>query len=187
MKPYLLIVDDFLTNFSGLREYADSADYQTKKGIDHHDYENMADVPADVAEEVLGRARAILGPVEMTFIALRLSRLGVSHPYNAHSDAFMGSNMTMVLYLNRWEHCQGGTSLLSHKETGETENYCANESAEWWPDRYSPDKWETVMHVPMKTNRAVFLPCAVLHQSEPSEGFGSNPEDGRCVLIAFFK
>lgn len=193
MKTYVHIVDDFFGDIEAIRaEIETFTRADTVNPRDGKVYSNIT-VPAQNSRtvELIGeKLAAILHmPVQLTLVLSRLCLAGGYAPYHAHSDSFMGSLGTIVIYMNKPEHCQGGTAFLRHKATG----------LEVWDkktppaltkkldaDVSDPSKWETVFFVPMKENRATIYSGKLLHQSEPTDGFGSSKEDGRIVLAALF-
>lgn len=104
-----------------------------------------------------------------------------------------------IIYLTLDEHCQGGTHLFSHKETGW-------DTAPVWPgmaeaagyknsdealqtilkdDGNDRSKWIETMMVPMKFNRLILFRGYIWHDAGVS--FGSNIEDCRVIIPIFFE
>lgn len=184
------IMDNFLDSFDILRAYADDAIYA--------DIENQADgvtypgicseIPRDIIAEInekLGQI-TLSRTITLNSIFMRLSIQGAPVPHQAHNDSSMG-RQSLMLYVNREEHCHGGTALVRHKETGiksapETEH----ELHAVQMDANTPSAWESYFLCEMKPNRACIFDAELMHRAEPVGGFGNNPYDGRLVLTAFF-
>lgn len=183
MKPYALIIDDFLPDFDRLREFADQVKLADKVNpLNGLTYPDVHEIQYDIGLKPL--IESVFGSlIEFRSIVLRFSFHDAGKPYHVHSDSFMEGEYTMIVYLNRPEHCQGGTVLCRHESGTETFKGLPSEIADTWDD----SKWSTVMQSPMKTNRALFFPSEYYHYSSPVNGFGSNQYDGRAVLVAFFR
>lgn len=183
------IIDGFLDSFDELREYADTAVFE--------DIENPADgvvyplickeIPVRVRKEVFAKLEAFKGsPIKSPTIFMRQSPAGVAVPHAVHSDLSMGRYSLMV-YLNRAEHCRGGTSFLSHRASGI--GYHPGHPAFVGivaEDQNNPDAWIVRDMATMRTNRAVIFDASRLHRAEPSGGFGTTPQDMRVALTCFF-
>lgn len=185
----MLIIDGFLDSFDSLREYADSASFGTiRNDADGVDYpEICADIPDHVKAEIFSRLESIKGaPVDNPVLFMRRSPAGIHCPHQVHSDKTMGK-YSLMLYMNRIEDCQGGTSFLSHKATGigynpEWQEFVSIITA----DQNNSDAWDVRELASMQPNRAVIFDAARLHRAEPVGGFGETPQDMRLVLTCFF-
>lgn len=189
MKASAIIVDDFFADFDAVRRWADCAKFEdVTSPVDGVVYPDLCGaIPPWILSEMLAGASDLLGwmPVCRTIFA-RLSVVGRVAPHQAHTDASMGQ-YSMMVYLNRPEHCAGGTSILRHIETGAERNPTdAEGEAIWKRDTNVPDAWERTVMCGMKPNRALIFQADLYHRAEPIGGFGSNSKDGRTVLIMFF-
>lgn len=172
-----LIVDDWLYDFNGWRSWADTLKYE--------DAVNPADgvvypgiyrnIPTWGTHQ---RLAAFFGQVRINAIFLRLSLEGVTVPHQAHNDALMGKYSLMV-YMNRAEHCRGGTSLIEHVD-GDVDQ------TKWERDTNIPHQWRVKSLCEMQPNRAFIFRADLMHRAEPIDGFGSDATNGRLVLTAFF-
>lgn len=188
MKLHSLIIDDFLDQFDALRAYADDADYQTiENPVDQVRYPGICSViPEDVRNEVQDRLSIVTGrEIEITYLFMRLSLAGVPVPHQAHTDISMGT-YSLMLYLTRGEHCQGGTSLVRHLNGMDRNPISAEEEALWKRDTNEPSQWNPYMTCEMRPNRAFIFDAALMHRAAPLNGFGDSPHNGRLVLTAFF-
>lgn len=178
MNLHSLVLDDFLPDFSGWRAWADTAHFSDViNPADGVSYPGICDaVPTfgtrQRLESVMGRQ------VRINALFMRLSLEGVQVPHQAHNDAVMGK-FSMMLYLNRPEHCRGGTSLLRHIER-------EPDKETWERDTNDPEMWEVLSLCQMKSNRAFIFRSDLWHRAEPIGGFGTTAVDGRLVLTAFF-
>ena len=103
-----------------------------------------------------------------------------------HTDDSMGS-LSFMLYLNRNEHCIGGTSFVAHKKTGLNSAPTNQKQVEVWrQDTNNFDAWAITGMCPMVENRAAIFEASKMHRALPVGGFGKGAEDGRLVLTMFF-
>lgn len=178
-----MVIDDFLSDFPVIRRWADHATYENPTNpYDALGYHGIAtECPAD---SLLRSLQRWFHPgVKLVHSMVRLSIEGCPVPYQAHADSFMGSRFTAIVYLNRPEHCRGGTALLRHIESGAVKE---SDGKAWKDDENDPDAWEVLSLCPMQTNRAFCYRSDLLHRSEPLGGFGTDARDGRLVLIGLF-
>lgn len=189
MKPHSLIIDDFLTTFDELRAYADEAVYQDiENPVDGVSYPGIcAYVPRPCQTEIVGNLSAVMGAEVIPHrIFMRLSKADVPVPHQAHTDATMGQ-FSLMLYMNRAEHCKGGTSLVRHKQTGMCRNPRNEQELSYWKrDCNSPDEWDILNLCRMQPNRAFIFDATLFHRAEPIGGFGDDAKNGRLVLTCFF-
>ncbi len=180
-----MIVDDFISTFKGLKEYALNAEFKDEVNeIDKVVYPLICkDIPAVYYDEILLQIENILGrKPENILMFMRRSPVGVPCPHQVHSDAVMG-RYSLMLYL---QESIGGTALLHHKLTGIGHNPQAQELVDVITlDQNSPEKWVMDEYVQMKENRAFIFPSDRMHRAEPVGGFGEGKE-ARVVLTCFF-
>lgn len=184
-----MIVDNAIDGFEALRAYADTAVFRDhRNGPDGVVYPLICtDVPAAVAAQVVGLAAEYMQrEPQNALVFMRLSPKGAPAPHQAHADHVMGT-VSLMLYLNRAEHCQGGTSLVRHRATGMATGAEAEANPEAWSrDTNRPDAWEVVSMAAMKPNRAFVFDANLMHRAEPIGGFGRGRQDARLVLTGFF-
>lgn len=171
-----LVIDDFFEDFDAFREYLDTLNYEGETNpADGVFYPGVTTaIPRYFGLQVelkVGKPK---------YLFLRLSPEGQETPHQAHHDSVM-AKYTMVVYLNRKEDCQGGTSVVSHTEHGDD----VPEEV-WRQDTNNPDKWTVKEMYDMEPNRAVFYPSETWHRSEPVGGFGNVPKNARLVMVGFF-
>jgi hypothetical protein len=182
MKLSFQVFDDFIESYDYFRDFCDRATFEDT--VNPHDgfvYPNICmKAPFECIQYALVKA---IGHANLIHGALRLSLGGVKAPYQAHADDFMGGQYTVIVYLNRPEHCRGGTALLRHKRTGAERGF---DNAEWQDDESKPEAWETTLLCPMRSNRAFVFDSRLLHRSEPVQGFGTDQTNGRLVFVGVF-
>jgi hypothetical protein len=116
---------------------------------------------------------------------MRLSLADVPVPHQAHTDTVMG-DFSMMLYMNRAEHCQGGTSLVRHVTGMDTDPIDEESQKVWLRDTNIPEMWTPYTRCEMRTNRAFIFRANLMHRAEPLGGFGTDATNGRLVMTAFF-
>lgn len=189
MQLHSMVVDGFFDDFEKVRAWADSATYgDIVNPVDGVTYPGIcAEIPRDIREETQIKVVNLLhGLVNIRTMFTRISYAGVQVPHQAHNDASMGM-FSLMVYLNRPEDCEGGTELLQHVSAG-MEYGPGGGVGEiiWQRETNKPAQWERLSICPMKPNRAFLFDARLMHRAAPIGGFGSNPQDGRLVLTAFF-
>lgn len=184
----MIVIDDFLSEFDELQKYAQTATFtDVVNDFDGVTYPLIcADIPKHLKLAIFCALAKYTDAPENPTIFMRRSPAGVPCPHQVHSDLTMGLH-SLMLYLNRDEDCEGGTSFLSHRETGigyNPENKHA--AAIVVADQNNGAAWDVREMVSMKPNRAVIFDAARLHRAEPVGGFGDTQENTRVVLTCFF-
>jgi len=172
-----MIIDSFLPDFDDFRAWADTQVYApVVNPADGVEYPGICkDVPVYGTRM---RLQAIMQhPVKINAAFMRLSLAGVHVPHQSHHDGLMGQ-FSLMLYLNRPEHCRGGTSLVRHVS--------GDDMAHWEADHSRPEMWQVYSMCEMAPNRAFIFRADLMHRAEPIGGFGDNPTNGRLVYTAFF-
>ena len=184
----MIVIDNFLPEFKELQAYAKTAEFtDVMNDFDGVTYPLIcADVPDHLKLSIFCMiAKHFDAPVSPT-IFMRRSPAGVPCPHQVHSDASMGRH-SLMLYLNDEDHCQGGTSFVSHRATGIAYNPTSPEAtAIIVADQNNAAAWDVRLMAHMKPNRAVIFSADQLHRAEPVGGFGDTPENTRVVLTCFF-
>jgi len=145
------------------------------------------DIPEAVRVEIIARLEIETGrKVTCNFMFLRLSVEGVKAPHAAHTDCSHGA-LSLMLYLNKLDDCEGGTAFVSHKKTGLNETPINNKQLETWrADTKSEEAWAAYNVCHMLPNRALVFSGKMMHMALPTNGFGQGAKDGRLVLTMFF-
>lgn len=146
-----------------------------------------ADVPEWLRRTIRLRLEDVMRePVQVQTQFARLTPKGTQGPHQAHTDGLM-SDFSAMLYLNRPEHCQGGTALVRHCQTGMNQDPATQEGVLIWQrDTNQYEAWEETFKCEMLTNRCFVFPSTWMHRAEPVDGFGTTAHDGRLVLVTFF-
>ena len=193
MKRYAFIVDDFIKSVDSVREIAiNSKPADLVNPEDNQQYSRVHVLAADspLLARTCTNLSTIMGSrIQPTLAFFRFSYEGGYVPYHAHSDAFMDCQYTAVTYLNKAEHCRGGTCFLRHVGTGLTrwnKHTDPEDHARMQSEGAEPLAWVEEFGVPMAPGRVVIYPSELIHWSQPLGGFGSTPEDGRLVFVTLF-
>lgn len=175
------IIDDFLADPAAVRAQALAAQYVDWPGHDGAIYKRVCllEVP-----QITQALQQHVGPIELFAMGFRLNYDGELPNAAIHSDAGWGTH-ALVLYL-----CDGpgGTAFWRHKATGATELRPGDEQL-WHQVRDDWDRvqaWQQVGLARMKFNRAVIYEGSQFHSRWPFAAFGSTPQDGRLIAVAFF-
>lgn len=165
-----------------MRAAALASEFVDWKGHDGEIYKRVCitTIPGlqDRIEQLLGCKVNMLG------MGYRLNFGGEMPNAAIHSDLGWGTH-ALVLYLSDGD---SGTAFWRHKRTGATRIDQGDEDL-WdevrgdWDD---PDEWERVQYIPMMLGRGLIYESALFHSRWPFEAFGTGPEDGRLIAVAFF-
>jgi len=186
----MIVIDDFLPTqeFDELQRYARSAVFaDVVNEADSVTYPLIcAEIPDDLKFSIYFALTKSFALPKTPTVFMRRSPSGVHCPHKVHSDLSMGTH-SLMLYLNQEEDCDGGTSFLSHRQTGIAYNPEDQISTSIIVnDQNNDDAWQVREMVEMRPNRAVIFDAARLHRSEPIGGFGDSPDNIRVVLTCFF-
>lgn len=177
----VIVVDGFLQNADEIRAMALAADYIDWAAPDGETYKRICITEIPFVRDGIEK---ILGPVEMLGMGFRLNYGGEAPNCAIHSDLGWGTH-ALVLYLSEGE---GGTAFWRHKETG-AERIEPGDMAlfdKLHGDWDSVEAWERVGLCEIRLNRAVIYESALFHSRWPFEAFGTGPDDGRLIAVAFF-
>ena len=179
--PGVVVLEDFFPDVERVRTHAKLSHFYDWVGPDQEIYRriSMLHVPG-----MFDKLSETLGPVKIVMMGYRLNYAGELPNAPIHSDLGYATH-ACVVYLNEGD---SGTAFWRHKETGlESINFGDGELLEKVEkDFESPDAWEQRMIVPTKKNRAVIYRGNLFHSRYPFEAFGTTPEDGRLIALAFF-
>lgn len=175
------VVDDFLPEAEAVRAEALEAPYIDWTGFDDEVYRRICITDVPGLREAIER---VCGPVEMLGMGYRLNFGGEMPNAAIHSDMGWGTHAAVV-YLSEGE---GGTAFWRHRATG-AHRIDPGDVALWElvrDDWNRAEAWEQVDCVPMKFNRAAIYEGALFHSRWPFAAFGTGPDDGRLIAVAFF-
>lgn len=177
----MLIIDNAIPDAAGLRAAALCAPFIDWQGYDGQVYKRVALVNVPGLQAAI---EAAMGPVDMLGMGYRLNFNGELPNQAVHSDLGWGTHAA-VLYLSDGP---GGTALWRHKATGASridtgQVELLERIGSDWDD---PQHWEQIGLAEMKLGRLVIYESALFHSRWPFEAFGTDPESGRLIAVAFF-
>lgn len=176
------VIDDFLPDAAAVREQAIAADYVDYRA---HDGEVYRRVWIGKVPGLIAAVEDAMGPVDMLGMGYRLNYAGEKPNSLIHSDLGWGTHAA-VIYLA--DNPDSGTAFWRHRMTGrqriDSDDYGLFDEikADW----NTQEAWDRTHFVPMAMNRAVIYESAMFHSRYPFEAFGSTPQDGRLIAVAFF-
>ena len=176
-------IDDFIDSFQELSNHAKNTEFkQEVNEVDGAIYPAISfDIPEHIKSEFKDKIEKEKGfKISISLMFLRANPKGASEPYQAHNDLNMG-DYTCILYLTDI----GGTSFVSHKETGFNIN-SDKYANEWLRDCNIFNKWNIDSFCQAKENRALFFDSEKMHRGEPIEGSGTG-RSARMIMVCFFK
>lgn len=189
MQFHSLIVDNALSDYARARAWADAAEFRdVANPVDGVTYPLICpDVPVWIQREMSALVNDVLNePLWPSAIFARMSPAGVPVPHQAHNDASMG-RYSLMLYLNRPEHCRGGTEFLTHSTLGcECGPSNHDDLAQIAADANKPFAWDVAGSCAMKANRACLFDASLMHRAAPIGGFGDDQANARLVLTGFY-
>lgn len=177
----MTVYDDFLPNAEEVRAQALAAPFGDFEGHDGEVYQRVWVGPVPGLLEAI---EAKVGSVQMLGMGYRLNYQGEMPNAAIHSDLGWGTHAAVVFLTDG----DSGTAFWEHRVTGARRidggDYGLYEKVQNdWNDE---SKWTAVEKVPMAFNRGLIYESAIFHSRHPFEAFGTTPETGRLVAIAFF-
>jgi len=177
--------DDFFQDPDGIRAHALATPFVDWDGFGET-YKRVALVEVPGLHEGLERR-----------LGRRISMLGMGYRLNfndelpnaaIHSDMGWGTHAAVVYLAHPPEGHEGGTAFWRHQGTlasridpGDVELFEAVRH-----DWNTLAQWEMQHLIPWKFNRAAIYASALFHSRWPMEAFGTGPDDGRLIAVAFF-
>lgn len=183
--PDLRVYDDFLTNPESIRSRGLRAKYGDYLGKDGEIYKRVSDQA--IPEVVDALQRAMGRPIELLGMGYRLNYAGELPNHAIHSDLGWGTYAAVVYLSEPPTHETSGTAFWQHwtgwdrVRRGE-ETVLVDVLADW--DKI--EAWEQTAFVPSKFNRAAIYRSELFHSRWPFAAYGSSPDDGRLIVVAFF-
>lgn len=177
----MIVINDFLKNAEEVRELALASTFIDWTGYDGEVYKRIciADIPG-----LKERLEEVMGPVNILGMGFRLNYEKELPNAAIHTDVGWGTH-ALVLYLSDGP---SGTAFWKHNATSEirlkpNDLTIFNKVKHDWD---SGDKWTMDGYSHMRFNRALIYESELFHSRYPFEGFGTTPEDGRLIAVAFF-
>jgi GNAT superfamily N-acetyltransferase len=176
-----LIVDNFFANADAIREAAIGAHYIDWDAPDGETYRRICITQIPGLQEGIEKA---LGPVTMLGMGYRLNFGGEMPNAAIHSDVGWGTHAAVVYLSNG----PGGTAFWRHKSTGARCLVVGDTTLQQkvQSDWNNLTAWEQIDLCPMRFNRCVIYSSELFHSRWPFEAFGSDPDTGRLIAVAFF-
>lgn len=184
------VINSFLSDFEWLREQADTTEYGDHVNpVDGVTYPGIGQqIPIGVCADVITKLQHLVrGRISDMTMFTRMTLEGQDVPHQAHNDESMG-RYGLIVYLNRAEHCKGGTEFVKHKHCdGRIGPADEGELKIMQRDANTRDAWEVTYSVDMAPNRALLFDAALMHRASTPVGFGESACDGRLALVCFFE
>jgi hypothetical protein len=183
--PDLRVYDNFLDNPHSVRSRGLRAKYGNLLGQDGEMYKRVCDC---TIPEVVDALNAAMGrPIELLGMGYRLNYAGELPNHAIHSDLGWGT-YAAVVYLSEPPFDQySGTAFWRH-HTGWDRCRKGEESVlvDVLNDWDNKEAWEQTAFVPSAFNRAAIYRSELFHSRWPFAAYGSGPDDGRLIVVAFF-
>jgi hypothetical protein len=175
------VIEDFLPDPDAVRQAGLHMEYEDWEGPDGAVYKRICRVEIQQVKEML---EAIFGKIDLMGMAYRLNYKGEPPNQSIHSDMGWGTH-ALVLYLTDGP---SGTAFWQHTKTGANRILPGDmELFEQVKDDFeNEDAWDQRAFVKMDYNRALIYSGELFHSRYPFKAFGSTPEDGRLIVVAFF-
>jgi len=200
MFKTMIVVDDVYDDPEGIRQAALRLPYPLPPAGANYAGRNAAEkLLLGDTDRMLSwvAGETLAGAADRAHGALRLTLAGDRGRYCVHVD--VGVDWSGILYLNRPEHCRGGTHFYRHRATGtdhapvtaaDLARCNASTTGEaldriLGQDSNDEAQWESTLTVPMRFNRLVLFRPLLWHSA--GEGFGTSIEDGRLVQLFFLR
>ena len=183
--PDLRVYDDFLPNPNSVRSRGIRAKYSNFAGKDGEIYKRVSEI---TIPEVVDALNVAMGrPIELLGMAYRLNYAGELPNHAIHSDLGWGTYAAVIYLSTPPDHILSGTAFWKHHtgpdriKRGEEDVY-KDVIADWDNEA----AWEQTAFVPSRFNRASIYRSELFHSRWPFEAYGSSPDDGRLIVVAFF-
>jgi hypothetical protein len=179
--PGVIVIDDFLPEFDRVREHAKLSHFYDWKAQDGAVYKRISLLHVPGMFDTLTEH---LGDIRIAAMGYRLNYENEEPNQSIHADLGFATHVALV-YLNEGD---SGTAFWQHKETKAAEIWYGQQELfqQIKDDFESPEAWEQRLVVPTKKNRAVIYKANLFHSRFPFAAFGSTPDDGRLIALAFF-
>ena len=198
MYRSLIVVDDFYPEPQKVREAALNATYPDPESDKYPGRNSKEKFQVRGLDEAVQR---IFGePIQShphpdgPHLRFRMTLAGETGRNIAHVDPVPPLVAVGIVYLTLPEHCRGGTAFYAHRDIEmdtvpspehlQERTGCSDVKSLLQKDGQDPDKWEHLMTVPMRFNRAVLYRPWMWHSA--GEPFGDSIENGRLIHVLNF-
>jgi hypothetical protein len=198
MTPVITVHDNFLADPCAVREWAMHQDWSVAPEYQGHRYPGCIELPANIADTVTaGLSKAHGSTAKPSLMFARMSLAGESTPAWIHADSGV-DEYAAVLYLTRPTYCTGGTAFWYHNELQwdrVPDAKALREQGVVWnqsfADRLNHDAndvkhWSMTGLIPMKYNRLLTFKSKLFHSRWPQQSLGTNYDNGRLIIAAFY-
>lgn len=183
----VIVIDDFMADPQELRGRGLDSVF-----IDHYspsEGQIYKRVCSALVPEVVENLEKIFGrDVDTLGMGFRLNYEGELPNQCVHADLGWGE-FALVLYLSEPPlETESGTAFWLHQACGADrilkgqDDVLAAVSGDW----DNVESWQQEDFVPSRLNRAVIYKSELFHSRWPFAAYGTTPEDGRLILVAFF-
>ena len=183
--PDLRVYDNFLDNPHSVRNRGLRAKYGNYLGKDGEMYKRVSD--ATIPEVVDALNTAMGRPVDLLGMGYRLNYAGELPNHAIHSDLGWGTYAAVVYLSDPPEGQTSGTAFWRH-HTGWDRCKKGEESVlvDVINDWDNKEAWTQTAFVPSVFNRAAIYRSELFHSRWPFTAYGTGPDDGRLIVVAFF-
>ena len=175
------IYPDFLSDVDKIRKHALLSEFRDFNGPDGETYKRVAvlNVPG-----VQAKLEELYGPIHMLGQGYRLNYTSELPNHSIHSDLGWGTR-ALVYYLSEG---RGGTAFWKHHKTQAIDIYADDVDLldKVKDDWNNVDAWEMRYQVDMMYGTAIVYNSSLFHSRWPFPAFGTTPETGRLIAVAFF-
>lgn len=183
--PDLRVYDEFLLNPHSVRSRGLRAKYGNIVAKDGELYKRVCEMV--IPEVVDGLNEAMGRPIDLLGMGYRLNYASELPNHSIHADLGWGT-YAAVLYMSTPPEMQtSGTAFWRH-HTGHDrikmgEREVLKDVVNDWDNAAA---WEQTAFVPSEFNRCIIYRSELFHSRWPFEAYGSSPDDGRMIVVAFF-
>jgi hypothetical protein len=173
MRIHSLVIDDFFKDPEETRERALDTEFKTV--VSPYDKAKFPNISANVSpclkeEFNWNLEQTFRKTVTFKECFFRITRKYTPYQY-VHTDEIIDSHAALV-YLNKKYPEDSGTQIMVPNKKK--------------PSQKEPKDWEISVHCEAKFNRCFVFNAGDFHRQLPPQGFGTNNENSRLILIAWF-
>lgn len=183
--PDLRVYDDFLPNPDSVRNRGIRARFRNFLGKDGELYKRVSDKP--IGEVIIALEEAMGREIELLGMGYRLNYDGEMPNHAIHSDLGWGTYAAVVYLSDPPRGRSSGTAFWRH-HSGYDRIRPGDDDVlrEVFTDWDMPEAWEQTTFVPSAYNRGIIYRSELFHSRWPFEAYGTSPDDGRLIVVAFF-
>lgn len=183
--PDIRVYDEFLENPESVRNRGLRAKYGSYAGKDGELYKRVCSVTIPEVQDSLNRAMG--RNVTLLGMGYRLNYGGELPNHSIHSDIGWGTYAAVVYLSTPPEFEYSGTAFWKHHTSWDR---CRQGEEtvliDVINDGNTPEAWTQTAFIPSLFNRAVIYRSELFHSRWPFAAYGTGPDDGRLIVVAFF-